>query len=67
MRRLYELLGGRVRGAVPLYTHAGGASIEQARDFLAEGYRYGTYVTPAQRDAAPGRGEHAVTAAGTRG
>lgn len=57
---VYELLGGRVRAAVPVYTHAGGATIddtlEQARSFVAEGYRHvrlqvgqpglGTYGAP---------------------
>ncbi|GAA0910214.1 enolase C-terminal domain-like protein [Virgisporangium aurantiacum] len=64
---VYELLGGRVRGAVPLYTHAGGASIEetieQARGFLAEGYRHvrlqvggpglGTYGAPGRAGGYP--------------
>lgn len=57
---VYELLGGRVRAAVPVYTHASGATIEevveQARSFVGEGYRHvrlqvgqpglGTYGAP---------------------
>jgi mannonate dehydratase len=40
----YELLGGRVRAAAQLYTHACGATIaetlDQAGAYLAEGYRH---------------------------
>ncbi|MDQ1710143.1 MAG: mannonate dehydratase [Frankiaceae bacterium] len=43
-RPVYELLGGRVRTAVPTYTHASGrdaaAVIEQAREFMAAGWRH---------------------------
>lgn len=41
---LYKLLGGRVRAAVPLYTHASAATLEEleqkVRGFMAEGYRH---------------------------
>src|SRR5262245_6813814 len=41
---LYKLLGGRVRAAVPLYTHASAREFPQLEDqiqkFKAEGYRY---------------------------
>ncbi|BCB88336.1 enolase C-terminal domain-like protein [Phytohabitans suffuscus] len=57
---VYALLGGRVRGAVPLYLHANGATIDDtiahARALMDEGYRYvrlqtggpglGTYAAP---------------------
>ncbi|BCB73852.1 D-galactonate dehydratase family protein [Phytohabitans flavus] len=57
---VYELLGGRVRGAVPLYLHANGATVDDtiahARALMDEGYRYirlqtggpglGTYAAP---------------------
>lgn len=57
---VYRLLGGRLRTAVPTYTHAGGATIEatlaQAHDFINAGWQYvrlqvgqrgiGTYGAP---------------------
>lgn len=57
---VYELLGGRVRAAVPVYTHVGRATaaetVEAAADRVAAGYRYvrlhvgqpgtGTYGAP---------------------
>ncbi len=57
---VYELLGGRLRGDVPVYRHACGATIEQtlaeAAELIAAGYRHvrlqtgqpglGTYGAP---------------------
>jgi mannonate dehydratase len=57
---VYELLGGRLRGAVPVYVHASGASVDRTLDVAAElieaGYRHvrlqtgqpglGTYGAP---------------------
>jgi mannonate dehydratase len=41
---VYKLLGGKVRAAVPLYTHAAARELpdleNQVRKFMAEGYRY---------------------------
>ena len=41
---VYELLGGKVRDAVPCYDHAGGANaeaaVESVRKSMAKGYRY---------------------------
>ncbi|MBI3684279.1 MAG: starvation-sensing protein RspA [Acidobacteria bacterium] len=41
---VYKLLGGRVRAAVPLYTHATAATLQELEDkvrqFIAEGYRH---------------------------
>ncbi|MBI4663461.1 MAG: mandelate racemase [Verrucomicrobia bacterium] len=41
---VYELLGGKARDAVPLYAHAGGASVqaclEGVQKYLAQGYRH---------------------------
>jgi mannonate dehydratase len=41
---VYELLGGRLRGNVPVYLHASGADIEATLDdaeaLIAQGYRY---------------------------
>jgi mannonate dehydratase len=41
---LYKLLGGKVRAAVPLYTHASAQTLEQLEDqvrkYIAEGYRH---------------------------
>ena len=41
---LYKLLGGKVRAAVPLYTHASAATLQELEDrvrqFMAEGYRH---------------------------
>lgn len=41
---VYELLGGKVRDAVPLYAHADGRSFqeleEQVRKYMEEGYRH---------------------------
>lgn len=66
---IYELLGGRVRTAVPTYTHASGrdiaATMDQAREYIAAGWRHlrlqvgqrgrGSYgATPADGDY-PGR------------
>ncbi|GAA3514324.1 enolase C-terminal domain-like protein [Actinocatenispora rupis] len=64
---VYELLGGRLRGGVPVYTHASAATVEetlaQARGFVDEGYRYvrlqvgqpgiGTYGAPGRRGGYP--------------
>lgn len=66
---VYELLGGRVRTAVPTYTHAGGADVaatlEQAREFMAAGWRHirlqvgqrgrGTYGAAPSSGDYPGR------------
>ncbi len=65
---VYELLGGRVRAAAQLYTHAGGATVddtlERAEAYLAEGYRHvrlqvggpgpGTYGAPGVAGGYPG-------------
>jgi mannonate dehydratase len=65
---VYELLGGRVRGDVPVYIHAAGPSIEATLDdaarYLDEGYSYirlqtgqrglGTYGAPGRPGAYPG-------------
>lgn len=65
---VYELLGGRVRAAAPIYRHAGGGSIEetidQAREILATGVRHvriqsqqpglGSYGTPRDGAGYPG-------------
>ena len=65
---VYELLGGRLRGAVPVYVHASGATIDetldQAAGFVADGYRHvrlqtgqpglGTYGAPGTAGAHPG-------------
>jgi mannonate dehydratase len=65
---VYELLGGRVRGAARVYRHASGSTVEdvltQARSYLDDGYTYirlqvgqpglGTYGAPGTRDAYPG-------------
>jgi mannonate dehydratase len=65
---VYELLGGRLRGAVPVYVHASGATVDetldQAAGFVAEGYRHvrlqtgqpglGTYGAPGTAGAYPG-------------
>ncbi len=41
---VYQLLGGKCREAVPVYTHASGGSLteveEQARKFMEQGFRY---------------------------
>lgn len=41
---LYKLLGGKVRAAVPLYTHASARTLDeledQVRKYMAEGYRH---------------------------
>jgi mannonate dehydratase len=64
---VYELLGGRLRGDIPVYLHAAGATIEetldQAAGLVAEGYRHvrlqtgqpglGTYGAPGTRGAYP--------------
>ncbi len=64
---VYELLGGRLRGDVPVYIHASGATIDETLDqaaaFVAEGYRHvrlqtgqpglGTYGAPGSRNAYP--------------
>lgn len=64
---VYELLGGRSRAAVEVYTHASGATIEQtldrAEELLADGYRHirlqvggpglGTYGAPGTRGGYP--------------
>jgi mannonate dehydratase len=64
---VYELLGGRLRGAVPVYLHASGASIDATLDdaarLIADGYRYirlqtgqpglGTYGAPGTAGAHP--------------
>jgi mannonate dehydratase len=65
---VYELLGGRVRAAAALYTHAGGVSIAdtlgQAQSFISDGYRHirlqlggpgrGTYGAPGFDGGYPG-------------
>jgi mannonate dehydratase len=65
---VYELLGGRSRAAVEVYTHASGASIgetlDRAEELLAEGYRHirlqtggpglGTYGAPGTGGGYPG-------------
>ena len=64
---VYELLGGRVRAAVPLYLHAGGATVgdtlDHARSLMAQGLRHvrlqvggpgvGTYGAPGVAGAYP--------------
>lgn len=66
---VYELLGGRVRTAVPTYTHAGGRDIahtlDLARGFVEAGWRHirlqvgqpgrGTYGAPQGDGGYPGR------------
>ncbi|MGI8644205.1 MAG: enolase C-terminal domain-like protein [Thermomicrobiales bacterium] len=67
---VYQLLGGRVRRAVPLYAHASGQDFneveEQARSYMEQGFRhircqvsvpgYSTYgASIAPKDAAPGQ------------
>jgi mannonate dehydratase len=66
---VYELLGGRVRAAAQLYTHASGATIgdtlERAEAYLAGGYRHvrlqvggpgpGTYGAPGTAGGYPGQ------------
>ncbi len=65
---VYDLLGGRLRGAVPVYVHASGAdfaeTIDQAARFVEEGYRHvrlqtgqlgaGTYGAPGRLGGYPG-------------
>jgi mannonate dehydratase len=65
---VYELLGGRVRGAVPLYLHASGATVDEtvahARSLMDQGYRHirlqtggpglGTYGAPGTPGGYPG-------------
>jgi mannonate dehydratase len=52
---VYELLGGRLRGAVPVYVHASGptieATVERAAELYAGGYRH---LRP--QTGQPGRG-----------
>ena len=52
---VYELLGGRLRGAVPVYVHASGATIEDtvehAAALYADGFRHLRLQT-----GQPGRG-----------
>ncbi|MEU0565082.1 enolase C-terminal domain-like protein [Nonomuraea sp. NPDC005983] len=64
---VYELLGGQVRAAAPLYIHAGQATVEetldQAGQLMREGYRnirlqvgqpgIGTYGAPGRRGGYP--------------
>ncbi|BCJ39392.1 D-mannonate dehydratase CC2812 [Actinoplanes ianthinogenes] len=64
---VYELLGGRLRGAVPVYLHAEGATVEDTLDhaerLIAAGYRHvrlqtggpglGTYGAPGTPGAYP--------------
>jgi mannonate dehydratase len=61
---VYELLGGRLRGAVPVYLHASGATVEEtvddAESLIAAGYRHVRLQT-----GQPGLG--AYGAAGTAG
>ncbi|MCU1675528.1 MAG: Mandelate racemase/muconate lactonizing protein [Frankiales bacterium] len=66
---VYELLGGRVRTAVPTYTHAGGRDIaetlESAQSFVEAGWRHirlqagqrgsGTYGAPKATGSYPNR------------
>jgi mannonate dehydratase len=65
---VYELLGGRLRGAVPVYLHAEGATIEatldHAEQLIGAGYRHvrlqtgqpglGTYGAPGTPGSYPG-------------
>ena len=65
---VYELLGGRIRGKVPVYLHAAGASVGEALDDAArlvdEGYHYirlqsgqpglGAYGAPGTANGYPG-------------
>jgi mannonate dehydratase len=65
---VFELLGGRLRGAVPVYVHASGATVDatltEAAEFLASGYRHirlqtgqpgiGSYGAPGTTNAYPG-------------
>ena len=65
---VYDLLGGRLRGAVPVYVHASGAdfaeTLDQAARFVEDGYRYvrlqtgqlgaGTYGAPGRLGGYPG-------------
>ena len=64
---VYELLGGRSRSAIEVYSHAAGATIDEALDgaevLLAQGYRHvrlqvggpglGTYGAPSTRGGYP--------------
>ncbi|MDX6244981.1 MAG: mannonate dehydratase [Frankiales bacterium] len=66
---VYELLGGRVRTAVPTYTHASGSTIaetlDQAQEFVAAGWQHirlqvghrgrGNYGAPPAGGSYPGR------------
>lgn len=66
---VYELLGGRVRTAVPTYTHASGStiaeSLDQAQEFAAAGWQHlrlqvghrgrGNYGAPPAEGSYPGR------------
>ena len=65
---VYDLLGGRLRGAVPVYLHASGATVEQTLDeaeaLVEAGYRHvrlqtgqpglGTYGAPGAPNGYPG-------------
>ena len=67
-RPVFELLGGRLRGDVPVYLHASGATIEETLDdaqaLVEAGYRHvrlqtgqpglGTYGAPGSRGGYPG-------------
>ena len=60
---VYELLGGRLRGAVPVYLHAFGADVEATLDHAAElleaGYRHVRL-----QSGQPGLGAYGVAGAG---
>jgi mannonate dehydratase len=65
---VYDLLGGRLRGAAPVYVHAAGATIDETLDaaevFMAAGFGHvrlqtgqpglGTYGAPGTRGSYPG-------------
>ena len=69
---VYQLLGGKVRQAAPLYAHASGRDFaeveERARAYIEQGYRYvrcqvavpgqSTYGSPASRAAAGNQPPH---------
>jgi mannonate dehydratase len=60
---VYELLGGRLRGAVPVYVHASGptieATVEHAAALSADGYRHLRLQT-----GQPGRGAYGAGGVG---
>lgn len=60
---VYELLGGRLRGAVPVYLHASGpdigATLDHAAELIAAGYRHVRLQT-----GQPGLGAYGVAGTG---